>query len=99
LRLGAAVVGVALPLAFALPAAAAPPPGDVAAAEETCIALGYDTSTCTEAVTIGVAETIENPLNEELAGAGIDYVVDVIEDPDLTPNSGNPAVPANPNVA
>lgn len=99
LRVGAAVVGLALPFAFALSAAAAPPPGDVAAAEGTCIGLGYDTGTCTEAVKIGVAETIENPTNEALAGAGISYVVDVVEEPDLTPNSGNPAVPTNPNVA
>jgi hypothetical protein len=98
LRLGAAIVGLALPFAIALPASAMPSPNDVAAAEGTCIALGYDTSTCSEAVEVGVSDVAEDEVNGSLAASGIDYSVEVLGEADLTPNSGNPGVPANPNV-
>ncbi len=59
--LGAALVGLAVPLTMAAPAAAQlPAPEEVAAVELECIVgLGFDVTTCTDAVVEGLYEVVE----------------------------------------
>ena len=79
-RLGVALMGLAVPFMMAAPVSAVPEPVEVSAVELSCLALGFDISTCTFAVTDGVIDVVEDEVNAGLAGLGIDYVVDAGED-------------------
>ncbi|HET7092703.1 MAG TPA: hypothetical protein VFI22_04470 [Thermomicrobiales bacterium] len=97
-RLGAALVGLAIPFAVALPAAAQSA-GDVADTAATCSSLGYSTSDCAGAIKSGLVDVAEAAVNSTLADQGVDLTVNTgIGTPPLTVtyNSGNPAVPMIP---
>ena len=79
-RLGVAVVSLAVPFLMAAPVSAAPEPIEVSAVELACLAIGFDISTCTHAVTDGVIDVVEDEVNANLGGLGIDYVVDAGEE-------------------
>ena len=99
-RLGAALVGLAIPFAVALPAAAQSA-GDVSDTAQACMGLGYTTSQCTHAIEAGVVDVAEAAVNSTLANQGIDQTVNTgLGTPPLTItyNSGNPAVPAVPVI-
>ncbi|HEU5431471.1 MAG TPA: hypothetical protein VFU81_07405 [Thermomicrobiales bacterium] len=97
-RLGVALVGLAVPFAMALPAAAQSA-GDVADTATTCIGLGYTAGDCGDAIKSGLVDVAEGAVNSTLANQGIDLTVSTgIGTPPLTitPNSGNPPVPMIP---
>jgi hypothetical protein len=79
-RLGMALMSLAVPFMMAAPVSAAPEPVEVSAVELACLALGIDISTCTFAVTEGVIDVVEDEVNANLGGLGIDYVVDAGEE-------------------
>lgn len=95
-RVGAAVVGLALPMALVLPASAdhTPAADEVGEVAVYCaIDLGYSISECTEAVSNGVEDTVIPAVEEAIAGTG--YVLDV----DLgTPNLADEIVTQTPGV-
>ncbi|HEU0115634.1 MAG TPA: hypothetical protein VFQ80_13200 [Thermomicrobiales bacterium] len=99
-RLGAALVGLAIPFAVALPAAAqSPSPSDVADTASTCAGLGFSTSDCAGAIKSGLVDVAEAAVNSTLSNEGIDLTINTgIGTPPLTvtPNSGNPPVPLIP---
>jgi hypothetical protein len=74
-RLGMALVGLAVPFMAVGSAAAAPGADEVSAVELACLAY-YDISTCTNAVSDGVIDVVEDEVNADLADQGVDYVVD-----------------------
>lgn len=77
-RLGVALMGLAVPFMVAGSAAAAPSASEVSAVEIACLAY-YDISTCTGAVSDGVIDVVEDEVNADLAGLGVDYVLDAGE--------------------
>ena len=74
-RLGVALVGLAVPFMMAGSAAAAPGPREVSEVQLRCQAY-FDISTCTNAVTEGVYDVVEDEVN---AGLTVDYVVELGE--------------------
>lgn len=77
-RLGMALVGVAMPFMVAGTVAAAPTAPEVGNVATQCVlGLGIDISTCSGAVAEGVYDVVEVETNDQLAGQGVDYVVDV----------------------
>jgi hypothetical protein len=79
-RLGAGLLSLVVPFMMAGPVAAQPEPVEVSAVELACLALGFDTSTCTFAVREGVYDVVENEVNADLGEQGLAYVVDVGEE-------------------
>jgi hypothetical protein len=97
-RLGAALVGLAIPFAVALPASAQSA-GDVSDTAAACMGLGYSTGDCAGAIKSGLVDVAEAAVNSTLSNEGIDLTVNTgIGTPPLTltANSGNPAVPMIP---
>jgi len=85
-RLGVTLVSLAVPFMIAAPVAAAPTPSEVASVHEACRAHAFTLHDCSGAVSEGVIEVVEEGINGDLAGRGIDWVVDVgfpsINEPD-----------------
>jgi hypothetical protein len=79
-RLGAALMSLAVPFMMAGPVAAQPEPVEVSAVELACLALGFETHTCTVAVREGVYDVVEDEVNADLGGQGLAFVVDVGEE-------------------
>jgi len=99
-RLGAALVGLAIPFAVALPASAQSAT-DVADTATTCIGLGFTAGQCGDAIGAGIVTLTENNVNSSLSSQGIDHTVslgDATKPLTTTFNSGNPAVPAVPMI-
>jgi hypothetical protein len=77
MRLGAGLLSLAVPFMMAGPVAAAPTAPEVSSVETACLALGFDVSTCTSAVTEGVYTVVEGDVNTDLAEQGVAYSVDL----------------------
>jgi hypothetical protein len=77
MRLGAGLLSLAVPFMMAGGVAAAPTAPEVSSVETACLALGFDVSTCTSAVTEGVYNVVEGDVNADLTAQGVAYTVDV----------------------
>lgn len=76
IALGLAAAGVAA-IGFGGAASAAESPQEIAAVNIMCWDLGYDHHDCNEAVEQAVVLGVESATNAGLAGAGVDYVVEL----------------------
>lgn len=76
-RLGVTLVSLAVPFMIAAPVAAAPTPAEVASVHEACRAHLFTLHDCSGAVTEGVIEVVEEGINGDLYGQGVDFVVDI----------------------
>jgi hypothetical protein len=86
MRLGGALVSLAVPFMLVAPAAAQPSAPEVGNVATTCIiGHGIDASTCSGAVAEGVYEVVEGSVNEELFILGVPYVVDIGADEGFEP--------------
>ena len=74
-RLSVALVGLAVPFGMVGAASAAPTAGEVSSVQLACQAY-YDISTCSNAVTEGVYDVVEDEVN---SGLSVDYTVELGE--------------------
>lgn len=100
-RLGVALVGLAVPFALAMPAAAQQPDADATGltAQVCVIDLGFTGGDCGRAIAGAIVDIAEADVNADLADQGIPYVVDTgLGTPplDVVYTTQSPGVPVPP---